>query len=301
MNKQAKKDVKIQETVRKAMVAAQDGDLEGLMVYADAIGSVDAAISDSETLLMRACSSKKTDCAIWLLAAGANVGLVDREGRTALSRAAMEGALDIVEALMEAGSPDMKDFQGFTALMFAAQQASGQVCQALAKAHGVSAVNDFGWSALQCAARFGNVGAAKAIACFAGCDPASPNGDRAMEVAAYMFDLPMLGFLAGAGLADRPSRMDGPNPLLRAMRIELQKPHIEACAASVADFLSSLYGVEGKWDGKTAYEYAMKRERADAAKLLLAKQMALAQKDEIEKSLGEKPALRGNAKAKGSL
>ena len=86
---------------------------------------------DGETALMEANSAEKVKL---LVARGAQVNATDKEGRTALMRAVDRGDVEVVEALLQAGADaSVVNQKGATALMYALQKPSPYNPQETAK------------------------------------------------------------------------------------------------------------------------------------------------------------------------
>jgi uncharacterized protein len=117
------------------MLAAYDGHTAALEVLLDGAAAPDLQDAAGRTALMYAASGPNPDAIALLIARGAAVNIVDGgEKWTALMFAAAEGQAENVRILLAGGAdPGMSDIDGETALFFARQKNFGEVVTLLEK------------------------------------------------------------------------------------------------------------------------------------------------------------------------
>jgi ankyrin repeat protein len=100
-----------------------------------------------------------------LIAAGANVNIVDENGRTPLHEASQQGKELVVKSLIQSGANiDIKDNNGKTPLFLAAQSGFALVVKELCNAGAdLNTVNNHGYTPIIIASRNGNVDVVKLL------------------------------------------------------------------------------------------------------------------------------------------
>ncbi len=116
------------------LLAAEAGDLEAIELLREGGIAVDARDETSgDTALIRAAGTGQMEAIRHLLSEGAEVGLVNKVGRSALLLAAQEGHTEVVRLLLSYGAdPAVKDSEGWNALTAAAYQGRDGVVEVLA-------------------------------------------------------------------------------------------------------------------------------------------------------------------------
>ena len=170
--------------------AAHTGDMLEVKRQLGGPADVDQQLrsTGNATPLIRAANAGHADLVRLLLLAGAGADYRTINGETALMRAAANGHVGAVGALVEASKPDLELVgygQGFTALRMAAARGHGDVVRRLLEA-GADAdnIDTLGRSPLIFASGNGNVDAVKALLEWgAAVNLADANGRTAFETA----------------------------------------------------------------------------------------------------------------------
>ncbi len=130
-------------------------------------GGADSGVRDrhGNTALIAAAAADDIKAVRALIRSGADANAENARGETALMMAAANGDTELVGALLGAGAhAGTRDASGGTALMRAANDGNAEVVGALIKAGAdVNAIDDFGRSALSIAVIAGNFEAAAAL------------------------------------------------------------------------------------------------------------------------------------------
>lgn len=138
------------------MHAARSSDLQTMTLLLNAGSPVNAQSSAGESALMLAARFRYHEEAVSLiLKSGAAVDLVDHANWTALMHSTVDGGIETMRLLLEAGSPvDTQSDTGETALMLAIEPSDVK----LLLDHGalINQVNHQGWTAVMIAAYRGN-------------------------------------------------------------------------------------------------------------------------------------------------
>jgi ankyrin repeat protein len=126
----------------------------------NAASTVNANLQDKDgwTALIRAAYKGHTEVVKLLLAPGTNVNLQNIRGLTALMHASFKGHTKVVELLLKAHvDVNLQDQYGMTALMHASDDGRTKVVELLLEAHAdVSLQDQDGWTALICATAKGH-------------------------------------------------------------------------------------------------------------------------------------------------
>jgi predicted LPLAT superfamily acyltransferase len=111
------------------------------------------------TFLLYACHQGKVDVVEALVAAGSDVNMQDQEGRAPLHLAATWGSREVVDALLRLGADiEAVDTYGHTPLLVASMSGCKEMVDALLKlGANVRAANDDGFTAAHLASMYGNV------------------------------------------------------------------------------------------------------------------------------------------------
>lgn len=174
VSKGAKTNVIDQNDCSPLMVATLDANEESLKILLDLKCDVSQTNNFGRNCLSFASEHNKLPIVKELIAAGAEIDAVDKNGNTALHFAAENGngTLDVVQFLLEKqADPNLKDNDGWNSLMFATSKGDVKIVKYLVsnKAE-TKIINKEGWSPLMIAVSIKNVELARYFVDL-NCDP----------------------------------------------------------------------------------------------------------------------------------
>lgn len=247
------------------LICASRGFTEFASVLLAANADVEVLESNGATPLVRAAQFGHASIVRTLIAAGANVNHKEHDGATALVLASQNGHLEIVQALLAASAdpnvcaPEI----GTTALLLSAQNGHLQVVRALLDGGAVTrAALPGAHTALHMAALNGHVSVIRALLA-AGADVSEANegGLMALGLAAGNGHIDAIDELLRGGADINQRTTDGVTPLIMATHFGQARAAlalVEAGADTRAQMVT----------GRTAHDVALERGHAEVALIL---------------------------------